>query len=262
MSGNTSEHIILKCGTDVVTDGLCGQSRLDIIAHECIESRTAVTIVSSGAVREGEQQLGYGLDTPEIRYGPDVTGILTRKELAGVGARHLMNRWGEAFLPLGRQVAQIWVTPANLADSGERSRIGDAIRTCHRYGIVPVVNENDVVSADRRGMDNDVLAVAIANISHADAVLFLTRVGGVYDKDPMRYPDAKRYDAIDMDVAERLIVSLPGTHRTGGMRGKLLAAIHARVMGMRVAISGVQNNTIRRFVAGESVETMICLSLG
>lgn len=247
MSNALPQHMVLKCGTDVLIDGCFDQWYFNAIAEQCRESPVPVTVVSSGAVRAGERRLGYGLDT---------AGFLTHKELAGVGARHLMNLWGEAFAPLGREVVQVWVTPANLGDIRERHRICEAIRTCHRYGLVPIINENDIISAEWRGMDNDSLALIVAGIVHADALLFLTGVGGVYDKDPMEYPDARRYDKIDVAAACRLMRSLDAGER-GGMRHKLRMAIQGATMGMRVAISGLQYNAVRRFAIGEPVETMI-----
>jgi len=250
-------HLLLKCGTDVLVgaSGQLDQSRFNNIARQCVELWTSVTIVSSAGSKAGEESM-HGQEPP-------LASFFTRKEYAAVGARHLLKRWGDAFAfaHYQREIAQIWVTPTNLVDLYERDRISTAIRFCHRSGVVPILNENDIVSESWFGMDNDVLAVSIAELTHPDAVLFLTRVGGVYEEDPAQNPHARRYYEINTDAARSIAAdaSTRSPYGNGGMRQKLLQAVRCVEMGMRVAIAGSENDNIRRFAAGESVGTVICL---
>ena len=127
--------------------------------------------------------------------------------------------------------------------------------------VPDIVNENEVVSASWRGMGNDFLAATIAELTHPDAVLFLTRVGGVYEEDPVQNPHTRRYDEINIDAA-RILVATTSTrsrHGNGGMHQKLLQAIRCVEMGMRVGIAGAEDDNILRFAAGESVGTVIRL---
>ena len=248
--GHEVNHLLLKCGTGVLVDatGKFDQEVFYDIARQCMEARISVTIVSSGAIRAGEKSMLGGGRT-----------FFSHKEYAAVGTRYLMQAWGCAFMCFRIEVAQIWVTPVNMGHKNERGRISTAIQFCHRNRVVPIINENDVVSESWRGMDNDVLAAEIAELAHPDAILFLTKVGGVYEKHPARNPDARRYSEIDIDAARVLAsdASTQSCHGHSGMGEKLFQAVRCVEMGMRVGIAGAENNNIRRFARGESVGTMI-----
>ncbi len=270
--GHEVNRLLVKCGTDVLVgaSGRLDQNIFNDIARQCVESRMSVTIVSSGAIKAGEESI-LGVE-PD----PLLPAFFSHKEYAAVGARHLLQKWGDAFAsaPYRREIAQIWVTFTNIyqvrecttaLDANERDNIGHAIRLCHRQGVVPIVNENDVVSGSWLGMGNDSIAASIAGLTHPDAVLFLTRVGGVYEEDPVQNPRACRYYELDTDAA-RVVAAAPSSRRSydahhgnGGMGEKLFQAVRCVEMGMRVGIAGAGDNNIKRFAAGESVGTMVCL---
>ena len=109
-------------------------------------------------------------------------------------------------------------------------------------------------------MDNDILAASIAELTQPkpDAVIFLTKVGGVYEDDPVQSPHAHRYREMNVDVARVLGTAIATRSRfRGGMGQKLLQAIRCVEMGMRVGIAGPENDNILRFAASESVGTII-----
>lgn len=244
--------IIVKCGTEclysakVITDGAwpyAPQNAFDHIAQQTLlvreNLRVPVVLVSSGAVREGERMSLAVCQRP-------------KRISAGVGVSYLYQKWSDAFERRHRNVAQILVTAGNLSDSGERRSIATTIATCHESGVMPVINENDIIADSEHCIgDNDILARMIAELVCADAVLFLAYVGGVYEDDPIRNPRAMQYAEIDARTA------LTNPWLTQGMASKLLEAVQCFAMGMRVAIAGVEGDTIRRFAAGEPVGTMI-----
>ncbi len=246
-------RMVVKCGTGVMTGrfGKLDRVMFGDIARQCAEARVSCVIVSSGAVKSGKEVI----DGDNGKIG----GHLTHKEYAGVGARYLLQRWGDAFMHHGREIAQIWITPMNLMDEGERDRIGQAIHRYLWHGFIPIINENDVVSESWRGMDNDLLAATIAKIIRPDAILFLTAVGGVYEKDPRQDPRARRYDSIDTGTAYEIASLMTGVspHGKGGMGEKIVQAASCAEMGMVTAIASPAGNSIIRFARGESVGTMI-----
>ena len=250
--------VVVKCGTEFLyaTKLTSGTTRpygahdaFDRVASESVftqKSGTPVVIVSSGAAKEGRQRSADRLFPMR----------LSGKEYAGIGLPHLYGRWSHAFAKYDKNVGQILVTSANLAHGGERRSIARAIAAYHVNGVIPIINENDVIaSAEQKIGDNDRLARMIAELIRADAVLFLTRVGGVYERDPAYDSRARRYKEIDARTA------LTNAWLTHGMAVKLLEAVQCFAMGMRVAIAGIDGDTIRRFAAGESVGTMIGDSL-
>src|SRR5699024_4707813 len=65
-----------------------------------------------------------------------------------------------------------------------------------RFGVVPVVNENDTVATSEiRFGDNDRLAALVAHLVQADALVLLSDVDALYSDDP-RLPTARRIDAV------------------------------------------------------------------
>jgi len=255
-------RLIVKVGTA----NLCNQSGQliqDIFNDfarqvvELMERGVEVIIVSSGAIKSGRERMES--------LGLDITA-LDKKDLAGIGARHLMNRWGEAFEIHGKEVGQVWVTFGNWANEGERESIQASIFDYLNSGVViPVVNEADVVSdreiklMEKGFSENDRLAKMIASLTNADAVLFLTDEGGIYAENPKINPQARMYEEISARTKPELIDVSSGTSKTGtgGMIAKWREASRCAKKGMLVAIAGNEENVILRFVRGESVGTRI-----
>jgi len=216
-----------------------------------------VMVVSSGAIRAGTEKLhAIGLDT----------SCLHKKDLAGVGARHLMNRWGDAFAVYGKEVGQVWVTFGNWTNKGERRSIQSSVVDYLNSGVViPVINEADVISdreiklMERGFSENDRLARMVAFLMGADAVLFLTDNGGIYAEDPGENPRAKLYEEININAKPESIGISSGTSKTGtgGMMAKWKEASYCAKKGMAVAIAGNERNVIIRFANGEPVGTKI-----
>ena len=154
---------------------------------------------------------------------------LHKKDLAGIGARHLMNRWGDAFDLYRKEVDQVWVTFGNWHNPGQKRSIKLNILNCLESGVViPVINEADVISdreiklMERGFSENDKLARMIAFLVEADAILFLTDKGGIYTKDPRKSHKAKLYKEISAWADPKVIGISNGSSEngTGGMIAK------------------------------------------
>lgn len=216
-----------------------------------------VVVVSSGAIKAGRERLENAI-VKEVSF-------LSKKEFAGVGALNLLSFWADAFFPL--IIAQVWVTYGNWQSRGERKSIQSSILNCLKAKVTPIVNENDVVSSeeidlmDKKISENDRLARMIAFLVDADAVLFLTDEGGIYNDDPKKNPGAVIYEEVSAFADPKKIgiskrVSKSGT---GGMLAKLKEASLCAKEGMRVAIAGNEEDVILKFANGESVGTRIAL---
>ena len=141
-----------------------------------------VVLVSSGAIAAGLAPLGL----------PRRPGDLaTQQAAASVGQGLLMARYSAAFAARGVQAGQILLTADDLM---RRAHYRNAQRTLNRLlelGILPVVNENDTVATDEiRFGDNDRLAALVAHVVRAGALILLSDVDGLHDKDP-RQPGAR-----------------------------------------------------------------------
>lgn len=255
-------RLVVKVGTANLCDqtGFLDQNIFDDFARqisELMKSGMEVIVVSSGAIKAGREEMGYlGLDIARFH----------KKDLAGIGARHLMNRWGEAFVRCEKEVGQIWVTFSNWKNKGERKSIKSSIfGYLNSMAVVPIVNEADVIS-DRevitylKGLsENDKLARMIAFLTKADAILFLTDKGGIYTEDPLKNIKARPYKEINAWSDPESIGITNGTSKngTGGMMAKWKEASMCARKGMQVAIAGNEKNIIIRFAVGNYVGTKI-----
>ena len=256
-------RLVVKFGTTNLCDKSSGLLSDDIIrgfVRQIVEARDSgieVLVVSSGAIKAGREALKNVAGIKKRHFG--------KKELAGIGSRHLLDMWGRAFSYFYSEVAQVWVTYGNWESVGERKSIKSSILNCAKKKIIPVINENDVVSSeeielmDSRISENDRLARMVAFLTNADAVLFLTEEGGIYNGDPKINSDAKMYEEISVFARPEEIGISNGVSEggTGGMAAKLKEASLCAKKGMRVAIAGNEREVIIRFVKGESVGTKI-----
>lgn len=265
----SARRLVVKLGTGVLlgtsrkTEGQLDQEVFNNVAAQVVEAQKhcggcgGVAIVSSGAIQAGQEQAKeFHIDTTH----------LVREDLAGIGARHLLNRWAAAFHTHNREVCQVWVTTANWKNRRERLTIYfRMLQYINHEKTIPIINENDPVCSQWRGWGvrgNDWLAGMIARRISADGILFLTNVGGVYYRDPDTHPDARMYKTINARSIKKLL-RLPfsaSSTGTGGMRAKLIEAAKCFRAGMRVSIAGMDDDVIIRFAKGEPVGTTISTS--
>jgi glutamate 5-kinase len=127
-------------------------------------------------------------------------------------------------------------------------------------GCVPIVNENDPVSTDEltKFGGNDILSAYVARVCHADVLINLSDVDGLYDKDPRKHPDATLIERVD-DLSDTLMAAAggAGTERgTGGMEAKLRAAALSTEAGIPMFImNGHDPDILYRLLDGEHVGT-------
>lgn len=249
--------LVVKCGTEILMNG----DRLDprlftMVAHQIIQLRPlgiATVIVSSAGTQAGRERM------QELGKDPDKT---SKKILAGIGSRVLLNMWSEAFAP-HTDVVQFWLTYQNWRNKREHSSIRSGLLASFRSLLIPVVNENDVVSPQEllkfvRGIgENDQLARMVAQMIHANQVLFLTNSGGVYKTDPTIDPDAEILKVINPIILKQLILSGTSKKGKGGIGVKVKEAVRCARNGQRTAIAGLTQDSILRFGQGESVGTTV-----
>jgi glutamate 5-kinase len=136
-----------------------------------------VIVVSSGAIALGAATLGL-----------DKGGrgsLADAQAAAAVGQIALSGLWAELLGAHGMTAAQLLLT---LEDLEDRRRYLNATATLTRLldmGAVPVINENDSVATQEiRFGDNDRLAARVAQAAQANAVMLLSDVDGLFDRNP------------------------------------------------------------------------------
>jgi glutamate 5-kinase len=145
-------------------------------------------------------------------------------------------------------------------DVTRRSHYRNAYRTFAKLlelGVLPVVNENDTVATSEiRFGDNDRLAALVAHLVHADLLLLLSDVDGLYDGNPARAGATMLGDVLSDADLDAVHVGRPGAAGlgTGGMHTKVEAARIATGAGIPVVLTSAGNAAAA--LAGEDVGTL------
>ena len=218
-----ASRIVLKVGSSSLTtaEGGIDPARVQALVDTLAAARARgaeVVLVSSGAIAAGLSPLG------RKRRPRD---LATQQAAASVGQGLLIHRYTEEFARHDLGVGQVLLT---VDDVTRRSHYRNAYRTFAKLlelGIVPIVNENDTVATSEiRFGDNDRLAALVAHLVHADLLLLLSDVDGLYDGDPAKTGMTMITDVsseADLDGVQMGKAGAVGVG-TGGMQSKVDAA--------------------------------------
>ncbi|HUG76795.1 MAG TPA: glutamate 5-kinase [Burkholderiales bacterium] len=249
--------LVVKVGSSLLTRGGRG---LDVEAIARWAGQIAglrslgrqVILVSSGAIAEGMQRLGW-TRRPHAMH--------ELQAAAAVGQMGLVQCYETCFREHGLHTAQVLLTHADLADRQRYLNARSTLRTLLRLGVIPVINENDTVVTDEiKFGDNDTLGALVTNLIEADALVILTDQPGLHDADPRRDATAKLIEQADADDP-RLEAMAGGTGSAlarGGMLTKVLAARRAARSGAHTVIaSGREPDVLLRLAQGERVGSLL-----
>jgi glutamate 5-kinase len=209
-------------------------------------------LVSSGAIAEGMQRLGW------VRRPREVHEL---QAAAAVGQMGLAQAYESCFAALGIRTAQILLTHADLADRARYLNGRSTLFTLLGLGVVPVINENDTVVTDEiKFGDNDTLAALVTNLIEADCLVILTDQEGLYTRDPREHPSAELVREAKAGAAEleRMCGKAGSQIAKGGMLTKVLAAKRAARSGAHTLIaSGREADVLLRLARGEAIGTQL-----
>lgn len=180
--------------------------------------------------------------------------IPQKQAAAAVGQGLLMHSYAEAFAVHNLSVGQVLLTRDDLRDRDRYLNARNTLAALLHARVVPIINENDTVAVDEiKFGDNDTLAALVASLAEADALLLLSDVAGLYDRDPSQFPDASLIplvEKIDRALEKRAGGARSGVG-TGGMATKLQAARICVRTGVRMVIAdGRRPNVIADAFAG------------
>jgi len=247
---------VVKVGSSLLTADGRGLDH-DLIAAwaeqiTALRARQAdVVLVSSGAVAEGMQRLGW-------QRRPHA--LFELQAAAAVGQMGLIQAYESCFKYHDVHTAQILLTHDDLANRQRYLNAHSTLRTLLKLGVVPVVNENDTVAVDEiRFGDNDTLAALVANLIDAEVLVLLTDQPGMYDADPRAHPEAtliREARADDPELAAMAKSGGAGGLGRGGMVTKVRAAARAARSGAATVIAwGREPGILGRIAAGDEVGT-------
>jgi len=249
------KRIVVKVGTSTLTgpDGRVDRVWLADLARQTAALRDAgvdVVVVSSGAIAAGVEALGLSARPTEL------TGL---QAAAAVGQVRLIGTYDQIMGAVGVPVAQVLLT---RHDTGHRQAYLFACRTLDRLlemRVVPIVNENDTTAVEEiRFGDNDTLAALVGVMVHADLVVLLTDIEGLYDHDPGSDDSAVLLEHVDA-LTDDVMAAAGGSgseHGTGGMATKLDAARILMKAGIPMVVcDGRRPDVLTDAFAGQPVGT-------
>ena len=251
-----TQNWVIKIGSALLTNEGRGLDAAAITAwvEQIVGLRAAgvqITLVSSGAVAEGMQRLGW-------RSRPHAIHEL--QAAAAVGQMGLVQCYESAFQKHDIHTAQILLTHEDLSNRERYINARTTLRTLHEVGVIPIVNENDTVVTDEiRFGDNDTLAALVANLVEAEVLVILTDQEGLFDSDPRNNAQAQLIShAKAMDESLMAMAGEGSALGRGGMLTKLRAARLASRSGTTTVIaSGRRENALTDIHAGNELGTLL-----
>jgi glutamate 5-kinase len=238
----TKELYIIKIGTNTLVDdaGAIRDKVIDEIlesAKEIIEEGNHALIVTSGAVRLGRVQLKN--DKASIKVA------------AGVGQPLLFKAYQEHASKIGITISETLLTKTDIAEREHFLSLQRAFDALFEKGILPVVNENDVLGSGFDG--NDPLACDLAISLYAKKLILVSNINGLYDDDPVKNKSAKFIPEVEniTDDFLKYCSSDISYNSTGGMLSKLKVARISSVVGIETQIvNGFVSGNIQKAING------------
>lgn len=236
------KRLVVKVGTSTLLreGGGVNLREMDALARVLSDLKNMghqVILVSSGAIGVGAGKLGLKERPRELRF---------KQAAAAAGQCELMHLYDKFFAEYGQTVAQILLTDEDVEHPVRAEHLSGTFEALLELGCIPVVNENDSVSAaeietgQRKVLgDNDTLSAIVAGLCRADLLVLLSDIDGLYDADPRKDPKAKlihRVEAITPEI-EALAGGGGTKWGTGGMYTKLTAAKRALEHGIDMVIA-------------------------
>ena len=245
-----SKRIVVKLGSRVLVQesGKPDLKRIRSLVKDVARLRKAgreVIVVSSGAIGTGMQALGMKTRPTSL---PDL------QMAAAVGQCRLMTTYDQLFSAEKCHIGQVLLTHDDLKHRQRHLNARNTMMNLLRNGIVPIVNENDVIAVDEiKFGDNDRLAALVALLIEADLLVLLTTVDGFRTH-------SKRVSFLN-GIGEKELAHAVGKGSeisTGGMASKLQAAnLVAQVSAPVVIANGRTTGILSKILAGADVGTLI-----
>ncbi len=256
-----NKRLVVKVGSQVLCDE-SGALNLPVLASlaEQISALNAqgwqVVLVSSGAVASGA---GVMRNEPGAQRLNQITNPVVRKQaLAAAGQVRLVESWQKLFSQHGVAVAQVLATKSDFQTRRHYLNMRACIEALLDAGLVPIVNENDVVAVtELMFTDNDELAGLIAGMIHAGYLYLLSTVAGVLTG---RTGGAEADYIVQWNEAahkaDELVLKGTSALGRGGMHSKIATARKVAALGTEVIIAdGKVAGVLQSVLDGKAIGT-------
>ena len=233
------KRMVVKVGTSTLTHetgsiNLRRVEKLVRVLADLMNTGMEVVLVSSGAISVGVGELGLPERPSDIKQ---------KQALAAIGQVSLMAIYDKFFKEYGYNISQVLLTKFVLDDDLRYNYARNAFETMIGYRVVPIVNENDVISTyEIEFGDNDTLSAYVAELVKADMLVILSDIDGFYNGDPR--DESSEIIPVVNEITDEIknCARGEGTRRgTGGMITKLRAAEFVCGHGIDMVIANGEN---------------------
>lgn len=235
------KRVVVKVGTSTLTHrtGRLNIRRVENLVKTLADLQNAgheIVLVSSGAIALGMGKLGM------TKRPQDTPG---KQACAAVGQCELMYMYDKFFAEYSIVVAQVLLTKYVLLED-RRQHVVNSMERLLSQGVIPIVNENDMVAIDELELEvgeNDSLAANVATIANADLLVIMSDIDGLYDKDPHVHEDARLIPEVGRitDDIRDLAGGAGSALGTGGMATKIKAVEIAHAADIDVVLMNGKN---------------------
>ena len=250
-----AKRVVIKIGSRVLVNsrGRPDRERIAALVKEISHlhaSGREVIVVSSGAIAAGLEALGLKRRPSNL---PDL------QMAAAVGQSRLVTLYQDCFAKSGLRVGQVLLTRDDLQDRERHLNARNTIMSLLRHDVIPIVNENDVVTVEEIKLgDNDLLASLVAVLVNAEVLLMLTSADGL--RQPLPSGRSRRVSHLSeiSDEVKTWVKGKSSGFAVGGMATKLEASKNILSIGSLVVIAhGRKKNVISDVFAGMDVGTVL-----
>lgn len=252
------KRIVVKIGSSSLQHSETGDldyNKMEVLVRELCNMRNSgkeVVLVTSGAISVGKKAVNI----------KDVNqNISVKQACAAIGQSRLMMVYQKIFAEYNQVCAQVLMTKDTITNEVNRINAHNTFSELLDLGVIPVVNENDTISTfEIKFGDNDTLSAIVASLIHADLLILLSDIDGLFTDNPRKNPDAKFIEIvenIDENIINMAKSDTGSSVGTGGMNTKIHAASIATKSGADMIIANSSDiHILHRILDGRNFGTL------
>ena len=237
------QRIVVKVGSSSLLHSSTNRldyHKIDVLVRELSDLKNRgkdVILVSSGATAVGREVIRRTSSSRDLLEDSKIT---VKQACAAIGQARLMMTYQRFFTDYNQISAQILMDKNSITENLSKYNLYNTFNELLKFDVIPIVNENDSVATYEYSVgDNDNLSAMVASLMHADLLILLSDVDGLYTDDPRVNPDAEYIEYVphlDENLMKMAKQSTGSESGTGGMSTKLQAAVIATRSGCDMVI--------------------------
>ncbi len=202
MNTNNKKNIVIKIGTtSIIKNDKVDITLLKRLAELIIENKNKFNfvVVTSGAV---------GLGATKLNYKSRPKSLKRLQVASAVGQIELINQYEKIFKDKKMNIAQVLITKNLIDDREQFVNTTQALNELLSQGIIPVINENDVVATEELKFgDNDRLSAIVSIIVNAEKLIIITNKEGLYNFNPDKNTGSISFESKDPNPKKTIAIN-------------------------------------------------------